>query len=318
MNNKLTVTIGVPAHNEEKTIISLLTSLIIQRGESFTIQKIIVMLDGCTDATEKKAKAFAKAHPQVTVFSDNQRVGKVKRLNQLYHMNTSDIFIQFDADIILASSYTIENMIKVFLHDEKTVMVAAHEIPIRPQTFIGKIIYAGYEFWDRTRLSIKDYDHIQNHYGAATALRKSFVKGVSYPEDITDDRGYLYLFAKHYGKFHYTIDAAILYHPVSTLHDFFKLADRSFSKNQDALVKYFSPTVYNEYSIPFRNKLKAIAITFIKNPFYTTLALLLNIYSRLVPHYDILYGNGMWEIASSTKKTIPSNFKTNKIFSTVR
>lgn len=304
MKNKLTVTVGIPAYNEESNILNILSSIITQSGESFILERIIVLLDSCTDDTEKKTRTFSKKHKIVEVHCDSQRKGKVKRLNQLYRMNTSDIFIQFDADIALASQDTIEEMVKVFHEEKNTVMVVAHEIPIRPSTFIGKIIYAGYQFWDKTRLSVKDYDHIQNHYGAATALRKSFVQYAYYPEDITDDRGYLYLLAKNFGNFHYTMRAAIFYRPVSTLHDFMKLSDRAFSKNQDALVKYFSPAVYDTYEIPLKNKLKAITSTFIRSPHYTILAILLNYYIRLVHHKDKLYQQGMWEISKSTKTAI--------------
>ncbi len=304
MNNKLTVTVGIPAYNEGLNIANILSSVIAQKGKSFTLEKIIVMIDSCTDDTEKKARAFAEKNKIIRVISDNQRKGKVKRLNQLYKINRSDILIQFDADIVLASQYVIQKMVKTFIEEKNTVMVSAHEVPLRPDTFIGKIIYAGYEFWDRTRLSVKNYDHIQNHYGAATALRKSFVKKVQYPKDITDDRGYLYLLAKKYGQFRYNINAVIFYRPVSTLHDFLKLHDRSFSKNQAALVKYFSPEVYSLYHIPLKNKLEAIAATFFKNPLYTTLALALNIYTRLVPRHDKFYLHGMWEISNSTKKAI--------------
>lgn len=305
MKNKLTVTVGIPAYNEELNIVNLLSSILFQKGGSFFLEKIIVVLDSCTDDTEKKAKAFAEKHTKIQIISNNQRKGKVKRLNQLYKLNKSDIFIQFDADIILASQYTIQKMVKTFLEENDTIMVSAHEIPLKPDTFIGKAIYAGYEFWDRTRLSIKNYDHVQNHYGAATALRKSFVKKVQYPRDITDDRGYLYLSAKKYGNFRYNIDAIIFYRPVSTIHDYLKLYDRSFFKNQSALAKHFSSEVYTWYHIPVKNKLKAVAITFFKNPFYTILALLLNAYIRLLPRHDKFYHRGMWEISKSTKKAIP-------------
>lgn len=304
MNNKLTVTVGIPAYNEEATIQNILESTVKQKGTSFILEKVIVMCDGCTDTTEQKAKAYAKKYKQIEIISDGQRKGKVNRLNELYRKNKSDIFINFDADIALATEYTIEELVKTFLQNEEAVMVVAHEIPICPNTFIGKVIYAGYTFWDKSRLSIANYDHIQNHYGAATALKKSLVERIHFPPDITDDRGYVYLFAKKHGKFIYTMNAIIYYHPVNTLHDFLKLADRSFSKNQDALVKYFGPSVYDYYAIPKKNILKAIFSTFLSNPIYTILALGLNAYTRLIPHHDNHYEEGMWEISKSTKKAI--------------
>lgn len=304
MKKPLTVTIGIPAHNEEANILHVLRSILMQKGESFIIEKIIVLCDSCTDKTAEIASTFAKKYTHITVISETERKGKVARLNQLYALNISDVFINFDADIILCGSTMLEKMVKIFIEEKDTVMVAAHQVPIPTKTFIGNIIYAGYQFWDMARLSVKNYDHIQNHYGAATALRKSFIQHVQFPKDITDDRGYLYILAKKIGNFRYTMNAKIYYRPVSTMRDFLTLYDRSFSKNQDALAKYFSANVYRLYHIPLYYKLRAIGIMFVKSPFYTTLAVLLNIYTRLFPKHDVLYNNGMWEISLSTKKAI--------------
>lgn len=304
MHKKLTVTVGIPAYNEEANILAILRAVLSQQGRSYILKKIIVLSDASSDRTQEKVIKFAKTHKKVSLLAGKKRRGKVARLNQLYRRNTSDILIVFDADVMLGSYCTIEEMVRILMHEKKTVLIAAHQIPIRPKTFIGRIIYTGYEFWDRTRLSMPRQDHIQNLYGAATALRGTFVKQFQFPSDITDDRGYLYLVAKEHGNFHYTKKAWIYYHPVSTLDDFYKLADRSFTKNQDVLVKYFSEKVYDFYTIPMKNKLKAIALTFLHSPFYTTMAMVLNLITRLAPRHDKYYEKGMWEQSTSTKKEI--------------
>ena len=65
MNKKPTVTIGIPAHNEEANIANMLNSVISQEQKSFFLEKIIVALDGCTDNTESEAREFAKKYPIV-------------------------------------------------------------------------------------------------------------------------------------------------------------------------------------------------------------------------------------------------------------
>ena len=309
---KLTVTIGVCAYNEEFNILNVLSSIVAQHGSSFVLEKIYVICDNSIDNTPKITQAFAQLYQHIVVIHERTRKGKVARLNQLYALNTSDIFINFDADIMLGSTDTVEKMVQAF-DDTETVIAVAHQIPVKPETFIGKIIYAGYQFWDMTRLSIKNQDHIQNLYGAATALRKSFVSKFRFAGDITDDRGYLYIVAKHHGRFRYLMDAIIYYHPVSTLREFCTLADRSFQKNQDALVKHFSIEVYSMYYIPWSYKARAIGTVFLKSPFYTMLALILNIYTRLFPIHDTLYEKGMWEISTSTKKAVSLNIPLSKV-----
>jgi glycosyltransferase involved in cell wall biosynthesis len=304
MKQKLSVTIGICAHNEQATIGAMLACLLKQKGELFTIEKIIVMDDCSSDKTVAKARAFMKKNHTIKLVTDKQRIGKVKRLNMLYKLNSSDILITFDADILLGSQLVVENMVKEFVKNKNTVMVAAHQVPIATETFVGRVIHAGYRFWDVTRLSMNGGDHIQNHYGAATAYRKSFISNIQFPSDITDDRGYLYIMAKKEGNFVYTYDAVILYRAVGTFHDFIKLADRSFEKNERVLSKYFGKEVYDLYKIPRSVIVRSIIKTFLQDPVHTVFAILLNAYSRFASHEDKLYEQGMWETSYSTKKSI--------------
>lgn len=302
---KITVTVGIPAYNEEANISNALTSIISQKADSFILEKIIVFCDGCTDRTEEKVVALAKKYPLITVISEQVRQGKVRLLNRLYRMNKSDICVTFDADIILGSEMTIEEMVQEFTKNPRTVMVVSHQIPIRPATFAGKVIYAGYQFWDTARLTVKNYDHIQNHYGAATALRGTVASQVAIPNGITDERGFVYLKAKEKGNFVYSKRSFIFYRPVGTVRDFMKLGDRSFMKNQHILARHFGREIYSLYHLPLRYKLRGIVLTFLTSPVYTALALALNIYSRLFTNHDELYNSGMWEVSRSTKHAIP-------------
>jgi cellulose synthase/poly-beta-1,6-N-acetylglucosamine synthase-like glycosyltransferase len=304
---KMTVTVGIPAYNEGANILNILKAVSEQIGDSYTLQKVILMCDGCSDNTVSSAKKFAKEFKKLQIIDNKTRKGKVTRLNQLYRLNKSDILINFDGDIMLGSIKTIEEIVKIFQNEPKTVMVTCHQIPLKTDTFMGKMIYAGYEFWDRTRLSVKDCDNIQNHYGAASAYRGSYIKNIQIPKDVTDERGYLYLVAKRAGDFRYTFNALIYYRPVSTFKDFVKMGERSFGKNRDQLVKYFGEGVYNEYYIPRKYKIKSVLICLLKNPIYTCGGIFLNIYSRWAKQKDKLYDKGTWEIAKSTKAAIPKN-----------
>lgn len=297
-----TVTIGIPAYNEEFSIENAIISMLNQTGDNFKLESIQIFLDGCTDNTEKIAIKLSKRNKIINVVSSAERKGKTFRLNQIYKSNRSDILITFDADIVLGNKKTVSEMVRVFQRDNKALLVAAHQIPIKPNTFVGKAIYAGYKVWDDTRLSVEKYDHIQNHYGAASALKKSFAKKLKFPEEITDDRGYLYIVAKKENGFRYTKSAYIYYQPVNTLRDFFKLRDRCFVKNKLALNKHFGSEVSSLYRIPSKYKYYSIVKNMISNPVFTVLGLLLDLLIRLVPTNDKLYNEGLWEISISTKK----------------
>ena len=53
--NQYKISFVIPAHNEEANIANLLNNLLVQTGSSFTLEKIIVFCDGCTDKTADTA-----------------------------------------------------------------------------------------------------------------------------------------------------------------------------------------------------------------------------------------------------------------------
>src|SRR3989344_6102920 len=112
--NKMTVTIGIPAHNEEKNIKALLRGILAQFRGNFVIKSIIVLCDGCTDDTVKIAENIAQTNKIIKVINDGNHKGKSTRLNQLYEMTESDILISFDADVKLGHKNVINELVKHF------------------------------------------------------------------------------------------------------------------------------------------------------------------------------------------------------------
>ena len=307
MNNikKMSVTIGIPAYNEEQNIGLMLESVMKQERDLFTLDRIVVITDGCTDMTADKVIEKSKVYPLITLINDKKRLGKVKRLTQIYQLNESDVLITLDADIILGNPKALEMMINIIASDKTARLVVGHHVPVKPKTFVGKIIFSSYQLWDEIRLSIKNYDHVYNCFGAAMALTKSFANSLRFPSDVTDDEGFLYISAKNDNGFRYAVNSLIYYRPVSTLEDLWMMSDRSLSKNEQILAKHFGNYVYDLFSISFKIKLKAIFARLIKDPFYTSLALFVNVLWRVLPiKHDKLYDSGMWEITKSTKEAI--------------
>ncbi|MFC1722159.1 glycosyltransferase [Patescibacteria group bacterium] len=298
------ITVVMPAFNEEANIKFALESILSQKTSTYFLEKIVVICDGCTDGTARVVRENFKNNVLVEIIEHKDRKGKVTRLNEAYKLNNSDILITFDADILLGSDNIVEEIAKKINNDKNALLLAVHQIPKKPNNFFGKVIHAGYELWDLTRLSIKNYDHIQNHYGAASAYRAEFAKTLQIPSTVTDERGFLYLKAKQHNGFRYLKNVHIIYLPVSTLKDFWKQSIRSLSKNQEVLASLFGDRIYEIYKIPTLIKIKAIFKMMIKNPFYTALAILLNILVRMFPGDEGLYKEGMWDITTSTKKAV--------------
>jgi len=133
------VTIGIPAYNEEQNILNFLECLQKQKVKAFRLEKIFVNSDGSTDTTDAKVKTFAKQFPKVYLLSDHKRKGKNIRLQELYKKNKSDILILFDADCLLGDAFVLEKLVSAF-NDPDVVFASADKVPVTPENFIEKLI----------------------------------------------------------------------------------------------------------------------------------------------------------------------------------
>ncbi len=301
---KYTVTVGIPAYNEEANIISLLKSVLQQHTEFFTLKSIIVASDGSTDSTKKKVLEFAKTHSKVTLVASSARKGKIAQLNMLYQQFSSDFLLTLDGDVVLGGVHDIDEMIKV-MHTKKHIdLVAAEQLPVSSQdTIVSKILFKNYELWNKAKDAMSDQANIYHMTGSVALLRKSFAKKVIYPSNITCDQGYLFVLAKRTNSFYFTKNATILQSAVTTLKDLKKSHSRSYSERDD-LRKVFGDEVLAYYSFPFHIKLQVLIKAMIGSPFVTLAAVLLNIYFKNFPYSDALHAKGQWETVSSTKKSI--------------
>jgi len=92
-SKKLTVTIGIPAFNEEANIGFLLKDVLMQKTNSFKLTNILVSSDGSTDKTKFIVEAFKDK--RIKLLANIERKGQSYRQNQI--MNISKIFEMLSA-----------------------------------------------------------------------------------------------------------------------------------------------------------------------------------------------------------------------------
>lgn len=295
-----TISIGIPAYNEEKNIGQLLNNLIHQEQNSYHLSEIIVNTDGSSDKTPEIVKKFAQKHKQIKLIHNTERRGKVTRLNELYQKNTSDYLLTFDADVLPSRKDTIEKMLEVFVKDEKAAVVAGNLVATKSTSFIGRLIYTNNLIWDKIRLQFAKGDHIANLYGQATMIKKNFAKSVIFPTNISCDEEYLYVKAKEVDGFRFAFDTKILFKAPETIRDIVLQGRRSLRERR-LLIQYFGADVLKLHDVPVTYKVKAISEMMIADPIFTVLALLFNISMRIIPYEDKLNKQGMWQTATTTK-----------------
>ena len=97
---KISLSIGIPAHNEEANIGRLLENLLNQPLEdSVQLEEIIAVTSGCTDRTEEIADEFAKKDESVKHITEEERRGKSSAVNLiLKNAQDKDILVMLSAD----------------------------------------------------------------------------------------------------------------------------------------------------------------------------------------------------------------------------
>lgn len=137
--NKLDISIGVCAYNEEKNIRQLLNSIAGQKTESVAIKEIIVVSDGSTDKTDEIIKNFSW-EGKTRFIRLRERTGKYAAVNEFIKNAISSVFVLASADIMLDRS-AIEHLCEPFVSDQKVGMTGAHPIPVNQKdSFLGYVV----------------------------------------------------------------------------------------------------------------------------------------------------------------------------------
>lgn len=301
-----TLTIALPAYNEERTIGNVLRALLAQQRDAFTLDRIVVYTDGCTDHTTRIVKEIQQGAPEIQLVEDKVRHGKIYRVNQMFRECTSDLLMVLDADLGFEGNDFLNTFVKATFADTQSVMFVAHQIPLRPGTFEGKLYWAAFLMWDYIRLSVPEKDHVQNFYGAASIFRKSFLQAAQVPDVFKEMRTYIYLMAKKMGGFNYVDDAVIYYWPPHTARDFATLQNRAFGSDTIHLQKIFGPKAEHANTIPRIYKVIGLLKFIATHPLYALPALYINFHVSKGTReaQKTKEPSAIWEIVPSTKKPI--------------
>jgi len=300
MIKKPTITVGIPAHNEQNTITDLILSILKQKGD-FILKRVLVVCDGCTDLTEKNINKIKDS--RIKVFNDNKKLGKVQRLNQIYKGAQTDYLITLDADVLLVTNNEIQNMLKVMRQNKKAKVVAGNIVLSSFNTgFVPKILQINHELWSVTTQAYKNGKNIHTSHGACYMLKKSFYKKYTFPKGVTCDQGFLYLFAKPNG-YYFAHKTNILCNPLQNFKEIQIGYSRTTNEKSD-LTKHFGNRILKEYTIPLKYRLYGLLRMFYKSPIYTALSVLFNIWLKVFTVKDEGLANGYWTVAKTSKHKV--------------
>ena len=294
MNQRPSISIGIPAYNEARNIRELLMVLLEQNQGNFTFEEIIVVCDGCDDETAALARSVA--HPLIKVIENTDRRGQQARQNDIVKSYRGDVLVLLEADTLPAQSDTLEKLVAPFLSPDMSApvsMVVGSSYNIEPASFFERVLYFGSYLKRGIFAEWKDGLNIYVCHGhSGRALSRSFTEKLSWPSDVPED-AYLYMWLKQCRLTMQRVSGASFYsRNVTTLSDRKKQVEKYLS-GKKALEKYFDRrTLGREYTIPGLLIAKHILFAFLHTPFWTgayLIELFLNrFYSVKRYHFDIL------------------------------
>lgn len=299
-NKKITISVGIPAFNEQKNIQKLIKAILKQKPGNYVLEAINVVTDGCTDSTVEKVKQIKSK--KVFIYPGENRKGKSARLNQLFRLNKSDLLIIVDADIQIKSKSLFNSLAKK-IDQQNDSLIGIKAIPLPATGLLEDCINYSMEFQLELRNEWNNNNNYLCYRGAFLAFSKKFIKDISIPNALVNNDSYFYFLAKHiHLKTKYLNNISVYYQSPKTFTDHLHQSSR-FQGSKAEIMKYF-PEMEHEYSLPKRLLISKIIKYFIKNPILFGLYISILLATKLRKIKSL---QSQWKIASSTKILYWSN-----------
>jgi len=94
------VSVGVCAHNEGRTIKNVLDAVLAQKTRQGQVKEVLVVSSGSTDDTNKIVRARARSDARVKLVTQKRKEGKASAVNLFLSKARSDVLILVSADVI--------------------------------------------------------------------------------------------------------------------------------------------------------------------------------------------------------------------------
>jgi len=300
---KPTLTIGIPAYNEEKNIGYLLDIVLKQSKAKYFLKEIIVFNDCSTDQTAEIVKA--KKSNLIRLINGPKRQGQQIAQNIILKEFVADYLVILEADTLLFSRTTIDELVKPLItKNSKVGLVVGSAKSVMPTTHVEEITCFGAEIKRKAISEWKNGNNIYSSVGhAMKALPRKFAEELTWPKSVPED-AFAYLRLKELGyKMRVSSKARVKMRQVRNLGDSLTQS-RKFVTGKKELIKYFSEDVLSkEYKLPLKILLKHFSLALIKNPYMTLMYVGIVLLNRLysIGHKSF---NELYHPYKSTKKVI--------------
>jgi glycosyltransferase involved in cell wall biosynthesis len=301
---KPTVTIAIPAFNEGRTIGRLVRALLDQDSTNFVLDAILINSDGSTDDTVAACQAIDSE--KVRVIDNRDRRGKATRQTELFRMNSSDIHVCFDADVIPAHPSVLCALVEQF--GPNVGLVGGTVRAAAAKTLLEHTYVKEKQIWEDAVSRLNGGANVYTHEGRISAASRQLAAAIEIPAGISGTDDYVYLFARQMGlEFKLAPNASVLYQAPTAFTDWRKQR-RRFLASWHVQTALFGPSVRSEFEVPLSYKLRAVARAAVRSPLLTSACSLLWLYGRIDAGLAGFARSSVgWDIARSTKDFQPES-----------
>ncbi|MBI3981073.1 glycosyltransferase family 2 protein [Candidatus Microgenomates bacterium] len=282
--NKITISIGIPAYNEEKNIVNLLTLIRQQNSHQVELEKIIVVSDGSTDKTAILLRKIKDK--KLLTIENKKRIGKAGVLNKIFKLAQSKLLLILDADVVIKDHNFLEKIVREYLRENFDLLgIRVLELP--PHNFLQRMLKLSMDMKREMYEDLNNGDNVYSCHGRARAFFKQYYKSLVIKQSMNED-AFSYLWCKKKNLiYRYTKKAAVYYQLPATLSDHIKQSRRFFS-SQSVEHKGLSLQFINkQYQIPGKKFAAIMLQKMLTSPLLT--------FSYLVLVVTIRIYNGVWK-----------------------
>lgn len=264
--NKPTVTVAIPAYNEEKSILKILESIYLQKRRNYTLSDVKVYSDGSTDSMVSLIKSNLKA---VIVVDSKINIGKNRRINQIMKENSSDILIQADADIKLSNDSVFDNLVEPLAKNSKIGISCAYHLASKPKYFVERLAYFGFKVWDNARISLGKKGVRYYCEGGLRAFSNKFTKEFRIPlvRGVSEDSYSFYWAVKNEHKVVVNKVAKVYIDLPANYSDYARQMKRFLSDPVNVTEAFGKDLTHKYETMNSLIKIRALIAEFMKSPF---------------------------------------------------
>lgn len=298
MTKKPTVTIGIPAYNEEANIGFLLKDLMDQKNDNYKLEKIIVSSDGSTDNTVRVVKRFD--NKKIKVIVGRTRRGNANSQNKIIKHSRSAVLVLLNADIRIRDRHFLQKLIEPISRGNVD-LAAAFLQEVTPSNFFEKMLSVSVQLKKDVFEKYKSGNNLHTCHGVARALSRRFYKQLKFRTSFGED-AYTYLFCIWLNYQYRFVKRAVVYYKLpDNLLDHQRQSMRYFQSKEKFFEEFGEDFVRKHYYLPINLLLKALFYFVMRYPAYTILYLIVLGYMKVKSKLEVKIKDN-WEIAQSTKK----------------